>query len=262
MNTVPGALPVPESIQTIPDVSFRQQATEAWRAASQLRRLMIQWTAWFHQLESKGDADPGLALRMSEAVAICVQALCALGVDMPTFNGAECAELLQRFPREPWAILDPPWQRDEEYRRQTSELLRSDDWDPLMGELLGFIQLLEIAPSTAFGVRPSPVGGKRPGAGRASDKPPASPGTELIEREKEILHSLLHLKAEGERRRVSRDQAARKADPASKASSYYQAIASLARKGLICSRRGPNGGLWLTPEGVSAAKLLTTPPAG
>src|SRR5262249_32252003 len=56
--------PLPESIQTIADPTLRQRATEAWRTASQLRRLMEQWETWFYQLERTGDADPGLALRM------------------------------------------------------------------------------------------------------------------------------------------------------------------------------------------------------
>ena len=46
--------------------------------------------------------------------------------------------------------MQPPWQQDQEYLRQTLALLESDDWNPLMGELLGFLQLLETAPSVAL----------------------------------------------------------------------------------------------------------------
>src|SRR5262249_38376479 len=60
--------PVPENVQAIADPILRQRATDAWRAASQLRRLMEQWESWFHELETTGDADPGLAIRMAEAV--------------------------------------------------------------------------------------------------------------------------------------------------------------------------------------------------
>jgi hypothetical protein len=146
--------PLPQSVLTIDDLAFRQRATDAWRAASQLRRLMEQWGAWFYHLETSGYADSGLALHMYEAVAVCVRALCSVGVCMRTFSGTAPEELLGRFPRYPWPLKDPPWQQDEEYRRQTRELLRHEGWRPLMGELLGFLQMLETAPSVAF--QPAP----------------------------------------------------------------------------------------------------------
>jgi hypothetical protein len=62
------AAPLPESINRILDPTARQRATDAWQAASQLRRLMEQWETWFHELQTTGDADPGLASRMAEAV--------------------------------------------------------------------------------------------------------------------------------------------------------------------------------------------------
>jgi hypothetical protein len=83
-----------------------------------------------------------------------------------------------------------------------------------------------------------------------------SADAELQERENHILRALLMLKAESKRRSVSRIRAARKADPACKASSYNKAVASLVGKGLVKSKRGPNGGIWLTPDGVSAATAL------
>jgi hypothetical protein len=49
------------------------------------------------------------------------------------------------------------WQQDQEFRRRTRELLGRDDWNPLLGELLGFLQRLETAPSTAFGPPVSPA---------------------------------------------------------------------------------------------------------
>jgi hypothetical protein len=80
--------------------------------------------------------------------------------------------------------------------------------------------------------------------------------SELNEREQEILKALVLLKATGERRRVSRDDAAKKADPASRPSSYYHAIAALGKRGLIKTRKGPNAGIWLLPAGISAADTL------
>jgi hypothetical protein len=224
---VAAAWPIPESIKSIPDAALKQRATDAWRAASQLRSVRDQWTKWFLELEQTGDADPGLAMRMAETVAVCVRALCDLRVDLPTFRQASPDDLLTRFPRAPWPFLEPPelknpgwrrdieallrrddvledseprrqireairaaewidnlecrkrvgellhqvdcqpearlwlhhigetlqsvsWQKDPVYRRQTAELLRADVWNPLQGELLGFMQKLQVAPSTAL----------------------------------------------------------------------------------------------------------------
>jgi hypothetical protein len=155
--------PLPQSVLTIDDLAFRQRATDAWRAASQLRRLMEQWRTWFYHLETSGYADPRLALRMYDAVAVCVRALCSLGVCMRTFSGTAPEELLGRFPCYPWPLKDPPWQQDEEYRRQTRALLRHEGWRPLMGELFCFLQMLETAPSVAF--QPAP-----PSRGKPKDK--------------------------------------------------------------------------------------------
>ncbi len=91
-----------------------------------------------------------------------------------------------------------------------------------------------------------------PTAEQADDR--SGPG----DRETEILKALLLLNAEGQHRRVSRPQAAHKADPQCKPSSYAHAVTSLARRGFVRSKKGPNGGIWLTPEGTKAAKELTT----
>jgi hypothetical protein len=82
---------------------------------------------------------------------------------------------------------------------------------------------------------------------------------ELPEREQEILKALLLLKAEGKHRRVSRDKAARKADPECKPSTYNVHVRSLIKRGLLRSQKGPGGGIWLTPEGGAVAKSLGTP---
>jgi hypothetical protein len=116
---------------------------------------MVQWEGWFHQLEATGDADPGLAVRMFEAAAACVRALCLLGVNVPTFRGKSADELLEQFPRDPWPNLDPPWQRDEAYRQRTKDLLHSETWRTLLADLLGFLQLLKIAPGVASQTPPS-----------------------------------------------------------------------------------------------------------
>jgi hypothetical protein len=119
--------PIPENIQAIPDPAFRQRATDAWRAASQLRRLMAQWESWFLELKTKGDADPGLALLIYEAVMACVRALCALGVNLEPFSQASADDLLKRFPVPPSGVLDPPELKDPNWRREIESLFLRDD---------------------------------------------------------------------------------------------------------------------------------------
>jgi DNA-binding IscR family transcriptional regulator len=80
----------------------------------------------------------------------------------------------------------------------------------------------------------------------------------LSDREKEILKALLLLKADGENRRVARRLAARKADPECSPGTYNKPVASLNRRGLVRCKKGPNGGIWLAPQGVTDAKALTS----
>lgn len=99
------------------------------------------------------------------------------------------------------------------------------------------------------------------GAGAASDQADTvevtvTPSEEPEEREREILVALLLLGAVTERRRVSRRKAARKADSDTVVSIYNRPIAALGKRGLLCSKKGPNGGIWLTPNGKTAAQSL------
>ena len=117
---------------------------------------MEAWEVWFYELLRTGDADPGFALVLKEKVAVCVQALCSLQGNMKTFKQFTPTELLARFPHEPASTSQPPWQQDQEYRRKTQALLNNDDWYLLLRELLGFLQLLETAPSVALPTQPPP----------------------------------------------------------------------------------------------------------
>jgi hypothetical protein len=83
-----------------------------------------------------------------------------------------------------------------------------------------------------------------------------TPPEELKEREGEILVALLLLGAVSKRNRVSRRKAARKADPEANESTYYRHIASLAKRELVRSEKGPLGGIWLTPNGKTVAQSL------
>jgi hypothetical protein len=113
---------------------------------------------------------------------------------MPTFHQASPDQLLQRFPRDPWPSLDPPWQQDEQYRRQTRELLRRGDWGPLLGELLGFLQLLETAPSVGFQtpLLPRQPGNGDDGKGRkgAENHRTAEGDSSTPARREELIHQL------------------------------------------------------------------------
>jgi hypothetical protein len=171
-SKMPEPRPIPKAIETIGDSSFRQQATDAWRAASQLRRLMELWGVWLHQLETTGDADPGLAaVDMPEAVSACLKALYTLGANVPTIQRTPMQQLRERFPR--LVDFEKDWQTRRENRDRIRQCIRGDHnkalkewldapadqrrdvprrdwWSALMGELLGVLQQLEVAPSTAF----------------------------------------------------------------------------------------------------------------
>jgi hypothetical protein len=77
---------------------------------------------------------------------------------------------------------------------------------------------------------------------------------DLGERECELLCALWALKAVGPRRSVLRRVVAKKADPAAKPASYNKAVASLGAKGLVGTKPGPGGGIWLTPAGEPVAR--------
>src|SRR5262249_12930382 len=73
------------------------------------------------------------------------------------------------------------WQQNPEYRARTCELLQWEGWSPLLGELLGFLQRLETAPTTCFGSPGQREGGdtkphltekKRGKRGRPADTDP------------------------------------------------------------------------------------------
>lgn len=164
------ACPLPDSILLMADATMRQRATDAWRAASQLRKLMWQWESWFLQLQTTGDADLGLALRMCWAIEACLSGLCSpeLGVTMRTFRGACLKDLCSRFPHlstvdqrsEDWTWDEneskviifhrPPWQQDQNFLDQLYDKHQHPDWRSLENELFRYLQLLEVTPSVGL----------------------------------------------------------------------------------------------------------------
>jgi hypothetical protein len=272
---VASAWPIPDSIKSIPDSLFQQRATEAWRAASQLRSVKDQWQKWFLELEQTGDADPGLAMRMAETVTVCVRALCNLHIDMPTFRQVCPDELLARFPRPPWPRTDPPWQEDQEYRHQVRELLQRLEWHSLSGELLGFLQKLEVAPSTAFvphdkaGMATS--ASTTSDASRATDEPPATARhsdelaigqdnePELTDRKRSILETMLENEITSERRRKSLAAIVRLINRLHNPQNYKRDFAGLVKLEYLRSREGPRGGVWINPQRRDDARRIISP---
>jgi hypothetical protein len=86
------------------------------------------------------------------------------------------------------------------------------------------------------------------------------PSTVLSEREGELLCALLQLHAVGERTAVPRAKASKRADASAKPSASNHSVAALVKRGLVASKKGPNGGIWLTPAGEAAAKALQKKP--
>jgi hypothetical protein len=178
---------VPSSIRDIPDAVFRQRATDAWNAASELRDVMKKWLEWFTQLKRTGDAHAGLPILLAESADACVTALYALRAAVPTLQRLPMEAVLRHFPRPPFrdrggefaGRIIPPWQQDEGWLQDTEACLEwpgmrkatdgQDDWpgwNRFMAELLGFRQLLERAPSTAIpssdAIQGSPASNGRP----------------------------------------------------------------------------------------------------
>ncbi len=143
-------------------------------------------------------------------------------------------------------------------------------YDPALGpppaDLMG--RLEESAQRIANGLAaaeevPSPqraAGHEGKTGGRSKLDPVHEARPERDEKQADILKALAVLKAAGVRRRVSRQEAAAKVDPAANPRSYFKAIAALVREGLVRSRSGPNGGIWLTPQGVAATPPLAPTP--
>jgi hypothetical protein len=143
--------PVPEPILGIADPALRQRAQDAWLCACQLRTIIDVWRAWFRQLQSTGDADPGAAMRLRETASACVEALFRLGADIPSFRGLRPEDVIQWLPHEPvWAPVG--WQNDTEFlnRERAKVDSSSGSFPRLQGELMGLMNELTIAPSAAL----------------------------------------------------------------------------------------------------------------
>src|SRR6516165_5256923 len=76
---IPEPRPIPQSILDVGDPILRQRATDLFRNASRLFRLIDRQRAWFYDLKANGNADPALAIQLGWWIQACVGALVGLG---------------------------------------------------------------------------------------------------------------------------------------------------------------------------------------
>jgi hypothetical protein len=79
---------------------------------------------------------------------------------------------------------------------------------------------------------------------------------ELTDRQRWILETMLEHEIASERRRKARAAVVKLINHTHNPSSYGRAFADLAQRGLIKSREGLGGGVWLSPQGRAEARRL------
>jgi hypothetical protein len=79
-------------------------------------------------------------------------------------------------------------------------------------------------------------------------------GEELTDRRRSILETMLEHEITSERRRKSRADIVELINRTHKAQTYNRDFAALVRGGYLCSLKGPEGGVWMTPRGKAEAE--------
>jgi hypothetical protein len=182
-TSMAAALPdQPDSFMALPSI-VRLRAQEVWRAAHQLKNTIEAWQAWWRELWSSGDADPGAALNYSVTAYDAIDVLCHHRINAAPFDVLSAAELRSILPPVPDGRLagdvveadgkgglrrtrTASWQelmrRDNRYYGPAAEL--SEDWGHsrsfALCRLLGFLntlvrQLRDAPLSVVAGVRPT-----------------------------------------------------------------------------------------------------------
>lgn len=157
-----GSAPIPPAITAISDPALRQKAMEAWSATERLIGCMLPWSQWVIELSTTGDADPGLAIRLSEASNLSLEILFRLQVKSESFISRGFQEIQDWFPVVPSGRLARPeivladgsvmpavsaWQDTYDLTEASDRLLMLNRFE---GELRRLKHFLENAPSTAF----------------------------------------------------------------------------------------------------------------
>jgi hypothetical protein len=136
--------PIPETLETIPDASFRQRASDAFRSARRLCHALSSWDIWLSVWQS--DVGMAGAIMLEVQTQVCITALLEIGARIQSFGDKPLPELLRQFPSVPRGSINA--QRDAEFRRRTQEQLPA--LHSIEQSILEFLDLLEIAPSAAL----------------------------------------------------------------------------------------------------------------
>jgi hypothetical protein len=78
----------------------------------------------------------------------------------------------------------------------------------------------------------------------------------LTDRQELILETMLEHQITSERRRENRQAIVRKINPRHKWQNYGRDFAALVKSGFLKSREGPEGGVWMSPQGKAQAESL------
>ena len=102
------------------------------------------------------------------------------------------------------------------------------------------------------------TGRNQAGTGNAEETTDGARAEGLSDRQRLILETMLEHEITSERRRKSRDAIVKLINRMHKASSYGRDFAALAKpeRGMLQTREGPGGGVWLTREGKKEAERL------
>jgi hypothetical protein len=118
-------------------------------------------------LKTKGYADGGFPIALNEKAFSCIQALKALNANLTRIQKNSVYDILSMLPRPTCGELADPlfeilnWYEDLIYREHLNEKLLDRELNFFQGELMGFLQLLEVSPSAAFEI---PKRGEQPPA--------------------------------------------------------------------------------------------------
>jgi hypothetical protein len=247
---------LPPSIEALRESpNLYGKLVEVYFAAKSLQIALNAWDRWFVQLQTKGDAHPGIALDCNHLASRALVALTSLRPHISPFDYASLAELIAALPPLPtWFIessdlsalggLAPhrAWQQDRAFldRYYLPNDKQFFSTSKLQGAVPQLIEALETYPLSVM----------EPDC--ESDKVvPIPPNGETV------LITMFELGAVDPDRRQSAQEIIEKAfGRLASANSYKQLMTALKRLMLVDTRKGPKGGCWLTTTGRLRAQRL------